>query len=231
VSGTRAVRIACRRQRHGCDRLRNLDCLIHQARRRDHPRDEARALRFRRVHHAAREAKIHGLGFADGAGETLRPADARNDAELDLGLAEFRRVGRDDDVTHHGELAAAAEGKTRDRSDRGFARPRQRIPIGREVAHERIHVGFVRHLLDVGAGRERLLRTGDDHAGNAGVRLERRDRLSELRDQRGVERVERLRPVEANDPDLAAGLDDDVLIGHGLLPASRAAGRSGRGYF
>jgi hypothetical protein len=80
----------------------------------------------------------------------------------------------------------------------------------------------VRHLLDVGPGRERLLGAGYDHAGDVGIALERLHGLRQLRDQRCVERIERLRPVEPDDPDLAAGLDDDVLISHWLLPATHA---------
>ena len=63
------------------------------------------------------------LALPTEAGEALRAAGARHDAELDLGLAELGRVGGDDDVAHHGELAAAAEREARDRgNDRLAAR-------------------------------------------------------------------------------------------------------------
>ena len=75
------------------------------------------ALGLRGVHHAAGQAQLHRLGLADGAGQPLRAADARHDAELDLGLAELGRVGGEDDVAHHGELAAAAERVAGDRRD------------------------------------------------------------------------------------------------------------------
>ena len=51
------------------------------------------------------------------AREPLRAADAGDDAELDLGLAEFGTVGGDDDVAMHGQLAAAAEREAGDRGD------------------------------------------------------------------------------------------------------------------
>jgi hypothetical protein len=81
-----------------------------------------RALGLLGVHHAAGQAHLHGLGLADHAGEALRAAGARHDAELDLGLAEARRVGGDDDVAHHGELAAAAERKPATAAMIGFLR-------------------------------------------------------------------------------------------------------------
>ena len=45
------------------------------------------------------------------------------------------------------------------------------------------------------------------------------DRGDELRHERGIERVERLRPVEPDDADPALRLDDDGLVAHGLSPA------------
>ena len=107
---------------------------------------------------------IHRLGLADRAGETLRAADARNDAELDFRLAEFGIVGGDDHVALHGELAAAAERETRDCGDHRLAHRGGAIPIGGEVAQIGIGEGLFRHLLDVGAGRERLVGAGDHHA-------------------------------------------------------------------
>ena len=44
--------------------------------------------------------------------EALRAANARNDTELDFGLAEFRIIGRDDDVALEHEFAPAAERET-----------------------------------------------------------------------------------------------------------------------
>ena len=115
----------------------------------------------------------------------------------------------------HGELAAAAERKARDRGDHRLARVRGRVPVGREVAHERVDVGLVRHLLDVGAGGERLLRAGDQDAADAVVGIEGGDRLRQLGISARVERIERLRPVEPDDADAALGFDDDGFVGDG----------------
>ena len=97
-------------------------------------RDQAGALGLGRVHHAAGEDQVHRLGLADRARQPLRAADARDDAELDLGLAEFRVVGGDDEIALHRELAAAAERKARDRRDHRLARARDAVPVGGEVA-------------------------------------------------------------------------------------------------
>ena len=44
------------------------------------------------------------------------------------------------------------------------------------------------------------------------------DGIGELAHQRGVERIERLRTIEPDQTDPAAGLDDDGVVAHGRLP-------------
>ena len=139
------------------------------------------ALGLRRVHHAAGQAHLHRLGLADEAGQPLRAAGARHDAELDLGLAELGGVGGDDEVAHHGELAAAAEREAGDRRDRRLAAARDAVPGRDEVLLVGLHVGLGLHLLDVGAGGERLLAAGDDDAADAVVGLEGVERRSTAR--------------------------------------------------
>ena len=95
------------------------------------------ALGLGRVHHAAGQDHVHRLGLADRARQPLRAADAGDDAELDLGLAELGVVGGDDDVAQHGELAAAAERKARHRRDDRLAGARGAIPVGAEIARDR----------------------------------------------------------------------------------------------
>ena len=46
------------------------------------------------------------------------------------------------------------------------------------------------------------------------VRFECIDGLREFADQRAVERVQRLRPVEPDDADAALRFDDDVFVSH-----------------
>ena len=189
-----------RGQRQRGDRGGDLQRLLDQLFRRHHPRDETRALGLGRVHHAAGEAQIHRLGFADEAGEPLGAAGAGNDAELDFRLAEFGAVGGEDEVAHHRQFAAAAEREARDRGDDRLAQPRDAFPARDEVLEIGVHIGLLAHLLDVGAGGEGLVRAGDDQRADVGVLLEGAERGVEFVDQRLVERVERLRPIEPDRP-------------------------------
>jgi len=97
------------------------------------------------------------------------------------------------------------------------------VPGGGEVPHERVHVALARHLLDVGAGSECLLRPGDDEAADPGIRLERIDGIRDLHHHRGIERIERVRPVQPDQADPTLGLDDDVLVAHGAALVAREA--------
>ena len=102
-------------------------------------------------------------------GQPLGAAEARHDAEVDLGLAELRGVGGDDEVAHHRELAAAAEAVAGDRGDDRLAAAHDRLGgAGEIVLDEHVDEALRRHLLDVGAGGEGLLRAGDDDGAHPG---------------------------------------------------------------
>ena len=116
----RFLRREHRRQRHRRDGFGKLHRLVHEVRQRHNPGNQAAALGLLRVHHAAGQDHVHGLGLADRAGEALRAADAGDDAELDFRLAEFGVVGSDDEIALHGQLATAAEREARDRGDHGL---------------------------------------------------------------------------------------------------------------
>jgi len=74
------------------------------------------------------------------------------------------------------------------------------------------------HLLDVGAGGEGLLGAGEDDAADARLSLETVERPVDLADELAVQRVQRLRAVERDQPDPALRLDENGLISHGGLP-------------
>ena len=141
-------------------------------------RDQARALGLGGVHHPAGQAHFHRLGLADRARQPLRAAHARRDAELDLRLAELGGVGGDDEVGHHRHFAAAAQREAGDRGDPRLAGRGDLLPAGEEIG--RIHVGEALglHLLDVGAGGERLFasRSGPGSAATGRRRRRRRRR-------------------------------------------------------
>ena len=119
-------------------------------------------------------------------------------------------------VALHGELAAAAERKACDRGDHRLAHGGGPIPVRGEVAQIGFGEGLFRHFLDVGAGGESLVGAGDHDAADIGVGLEGVERVRQVGHQRAVERIERLRAVEPDQADLAAGFDNDVLVSHGV---------------
>ena len=72
---------------------------------------------------------LQRLGRADEPGEPLRAAEAGDDPEVDLGLAEGRRARGQADVAGHRDLAAAAEREPVDGGDRHDRRP---LPLAPE---------------------------------------------------------------------------------------------------
>ena len=94
---------------------------------------------------------------------------------------------------------------------------RDALPAARdEVFLIGLHVGLLGHLLDVGAGREGLFIAGQHDRADRRIGFEIVERRADLGDEGGVQRVERLRPVQRNDADRAAPLEQDVCV----LPAS-----------
>ena len=83
------------RQRHGCNQLRLLPMASSIAFPRHDPRHQPGALCFCRIHHAARQAHVHCLGFGYRTRQTLRAASAGYSAELDFRLPAPRAAGRD----------------------------------------------------------------------------------------------------------------------------------------
>ena len=114
---------------------------------------------------------------------------------------------------HHRQLAAAAEREARHCGDERLARPRDIVPAADEVAEVHLGEAALLHLLDVGPGGEGLVGAGQHHGADRRIRLESAERLVEFLDQRAVERVQRLRPIEADEPDAAVGLDENVGVG------------------
>src|SRR5207248_8977208 len=87
----------------------------------------------------------------------------RDRAERDLRLTEPRGIGGNDDVAHHRDLAPAAERKPGYRRNHRFAAlPYPLPPAGDEVLAIDLGIALRHHLLDIGAGGERLLVPGQD---------------------------------------------------------------------
>jgi hypothetical protein len=123
------------------DDLGGADRLVEQLAVGHDAADEAAALGLLGVHDPAGKAHLHRLRLADEARQALRAAGAGHDADLDLGLAEARLVGGEDEVAHHRQLAAAAEGEAVHRGDHGLARAGDALPVaGEEVLAVRLGV-------------------------------------------------------------------------------------------
>jgi hypothetical protein len=138
------------------------------------------------------------------------------DAELDLGLAKLRGVGGEDEVAHHRQLAAAAEREARHRRDHGLACAGELLPAGEIIVAIHLAKALRLHLLDVGAGGERLLAAGQHCAPLRAIGIERGHRSVELAQHLIVERVQRLWAVQRDQSHAALALldQDGFVSGH-----------------
>jgi hypothetical protein len=127
-------------------------------------------------------------------------------------------IGRDDDVAHQRDLAAAAEGEA---VDRGDDRLRDRVRhhareapclLGRIVG---IEAFAARQRDKVSARAEALVAcAGDDDDADFGVVLGLFERGADADMDRGVDRVTRLGPVDRDDQHMATAFGEDGGVGH-----------------
>ncbi len=139
----------------------------------DHAIDETELERFLGENRVADEVHLQGLVRPHQPRQPLGAAEARDDPQLDLRLAEDRRARRDPHVARHRELAAATERQAVDRGDRGDA-------LGAELFEQRVRgvdqllaAGRVhrRERLDVGARAvQERVRRGDHERPHRGLR-------------------------------------------------------------
>src|SRR2546425_1271315 len=98
--------------------------------------DDAELVGALGAHRGARQHDLHRDVLAGGARPALGPASARDDAQVDLRLAEARAVAGDDQVTHQRHLAAAAQRVAVDRRDQRLLDAGERRPAARLIAQE-----------------------------------------------------------------------------------------------
>ena len=127
---------------------------------------------------------------------------SRHHAEFDFRLPELRSICGENQVAHHGQLAAAAQREAWHRGDHRGPDRGQPGPRGEPVAREHVHVGPLLHLLDVRARCEGLFGTGNDDAADAWIAIEALDTLEQFPCQLLVERVERLGRFRVSRPEL-----------------------------
>ena len=171
--------------------------------------DETCLQRLARREPAAAEDQVHRQRLADGAGQPLRSAGAGDDPEAGLRLAELGGLGGDDQVTAHGQLAAAAQAVAGDRGDERCPEPADRVPALDAALVVEVDRRGLCELADVGAGGEGPLAAAEHDRAHRLVAVELRERLHELVHQLVGERVQRLGPVEQDDRDRAVALDLD----------------------
>src|SRR6266404_6778423 len=180
----------------------------------DHAGDEPVGERFARGDHPPGEDHVHRDRLADGAGQALRPAGAGKDAEVDLRLAEHRRLRSNDEVGEHGQLTPAAEAVAGDGCNDRRPHLADCVPALEALVLVQRHRCCGRELADVCAGCEGALSAAEDDDADLRILVELRERGDDRVHQLARERVELLRPVHEHDADSAVALDEDVRLRH-----------------
>jgi len=194
----------------------------------NYPVDQADPKRLLRVDHPSGEQELDSPALADQAGKPDCGAVSRRYSQLHFGLSELGLIARDSDMAGHSQLTATSQGKAVHGRDHWlaalFEAAKDRLASGR--ARLAFHGGLGGQLTDIGACYEGLRScTGDQHSAHGGVGLDPGDRVPQLRNDDGVERVQFVRPVY-RDPTNAVGELEKEGRGHG----SRESGVRSRGF-
>jgi hypothetical protein len=161
------------------------------------------------LHEPSAEDEVLRPARPDQPGEPLRPARARDDPEAGLRLAELRRLGGDNQVAGHCQLAAAAQAESGHRRDERRPHLADRVPAVDPPRLVHLDRARLRHLADVRPGREGALGAAEHDAANRVVAVQLGERLHERAHDLVVQRVQGLGPVEQDDPDRGLPLDED----------------------
>ena len=141
-----------------------------QLRQRKHLVHKTPVVGFRRGKRLAGQDQFLGPALADGAGQGLRAAAARHDAERHLGQRKARALGGVEEIAAARDLAAAAIGRAVDGADDRDRAVDQRPhhPLEDDVLARPRLVGHAAAFLQVAAGAERLVAgAGQDDAAQA----------------------------------------------------------------
>jgi dipeptidyl aminopeptidase/acylaminoacyl peptidase len=142
-------------------------------------------------------------------------------------IAFVSDVGGEDEIGHHRQFAAAAQGKARNRREPGFAGAGDALEAGEEVFA--VHFGKTQrlHFLDVGPGGEGFFAPRQDQATLLRVRLIGGEGGDEVFLHMAVDGVERLRAVKADQSDRAMLLDEKSFVRHSIDPRMSLAATGG----
>ncbi len=154
--------------------------------------------------------------LADGAGKALRAAHARDDAELDFRLAEFRGVRGKYEIAHHGKFAAAAKRHAGHGGDQRGAGARDGVPAGEPVRAVHVDEGLRGHLLDVGTRGKGAFGTCQHDAADIRIAVETGQCGGQFGQDLQVQRVQRLGAVQGYARDTSGGLGEYgfICVGH-----------------
>ena len=181
--------------------------------------DQAAFERFRGVDRVAHDAHLERLRIADEPGKPLRAARARQDPQLDLGLAETGRGDADPVVAGHRRLQAAAERGAVDCGDNRLRRVLHRLD-------RLVQAGFLHRLAelgDVGAGDEGAALADQEHRGHLFIGFRLRQSFDHAGPDAVAERVD-WRVVDHDQGDFAANFVVDHVGEWGHVPISPGAG-------
>ena len=169
-------------------------------------------VRLERVDRIAGQVHLERLRLPHEPRQPLRAAESGNEAQVDLGLAEGCRLGRDAEVAGHRQLAASAEGDRvdgRDRDRRGPLHPRmKRCAPCTSSAPSASGLIFVNSLMSAPRAEGEDVRRGEHE--HPDLALDRLPQIDQVAHRLRRERVGR-RPVEPGDRDVVARLEQ-----HGL---------------
>ena len=90
-------------------------------------------------------------------------------------------VGSQNEIAHHGQLAAAAEGEAGHCGNHRLPDPQHRLPaLADEILQQGGGMGAILHFLDVGAGGEGFFVSGQNDGADCRVVVERQELIADL---------------------------------------------------
>src|SRR4029077_17054021 len=174
-------------------------------------RNETESLRLGRSDGTAGKDEIHRKRFSDRMRQPLRPPHTGQDTELDLRLTELGVLGRNNEIAEHREFAATAKRKAANGSDDWLGDGFDFVPWGQKVAHIETGKWLLRHFSDICTSRECARTTGNHNSPDLIIHIECLQGSECLDRNLSVQSVQALRPIQGNEADTIATLDDNRL--------------------
>ena len=155
--------------------------------------------------------------FAAKPREPLRTAVTRDNAELHFRLAELRAAAGQSNGACLRQFSAASECESIDGRDRGLAQCFEIMEhaLSEERGLASAHRRLLRQFVDVRAGHKRFFaRPGEDERAHAGIRAGFAQDHIQLLHGAPVQRIQKLRAIERDAPNLVVILVQQILVPH-----------------